>query len=75
MLYLKLNPQDAALILKGLGALPLSESFQTFMRVNQQLTEQQQQPAAAAPKPEGKPGEGQEPAKPVANGEEPKTVN
>lgn len=41
MITLSLYPQDIQTILKALGQMPLNDSIQTYMRVQQQLAEAQ----------------------------------
>jgi hypothetical protein len=78
MFDLKVTPQDMQVILKGLGALPLNESLQTFMNLQKQAAEQQaKEQAAKGPTPPAPPAPPAPPSTPNgADGEgEPKTVN
>ena len=49
MIKILLSPQDVQTVLKALQAMPLGESLQAFMRIQQQLAEAQQAQQGAQP--------------------------
>jgi hypothetical protein len=65
MLKLEFTPQDVQTILKALASMPLGESLQAYMRLQQQLAAAQGQGAPAPMPPAVTP-----PGKPNGNGHE-----